>query len=175
MFPIQSKTMFQAKSYIQYNSLKLTFLKISTQFFSRLRNSGFKKIWLRKHFSILKYEDHQKLMEDSHFFDSEYQVVLETEAEGLMVQDFKIILEQESPLTTMKINPSFQGAKTPDIPGTKDLSPAGPLTICGGMISGYPSYSYIQESGSLCKIHICLNNLSKDQFVRLLQRLPPLG
>ena len=52
-------------------------------------------------------------------------------------------------MTRMKINPSFPGDKTPDIPGTKDLSPAGPLTICGGTISGYPSYSYVQESGSL--------------------------
>ena len=79
-------------------------------------------------------------MEDSHFSDPEYQVVLETEAEGLMVRDFERILERERPMTRMKINPSFPGEKTPDIHGTKDLSPAGPLTIRGGTLSGYPSY-----------------------------------
>ena len=34
----------EIKSYIRYNSLKLTFLKKRTQFFSRLRNRGFKKV-----------------------------------------------------------------------------------------------------------------------------------
>jgi hypothetical protein len=48
----------------------------------------------------------KKLMEDSHCSDPEFQVVLETEAEGLMVRDFKRILEQESPMTRMKINRS---------------------------------------------------------------------
>ena len=88
-------------------------------------------------------------MEDSHFSDPEYQVVLETEAEGLMVRDSERILERASPETRLKINLMFQATKTPDFPGTKDLSPAGPLTICGGTISGYPSYSYVQESGFL--------------------------
>ena len=38
-------------------------------------------------------------MEDSHFSDPESQVVLETEAEGLMARDLEGILEQESPGT----------------------------------------------------------------------------
>ena len=50
----------------------------------------------------------------------------------------------------MKINPTFRAAKIPDFHRTKDLSPAGPLTIRGGTISGYPSYTYVQESGSHC-------------------------
>ena len=40
----------EIKRYIRYNSLKLSFLKIRTQFFSRLRNRGFKKLWLRRIF-----------------------------------------------------------------------------------------------------------------------------
>ena len=80
-------------------------------------------------------------------------MVLETEAEGLMVRDSERILERESSKTRLKINPTFQAAKTPDFPGTKDMYPAGPLTICGGTISGYPSFSYLQESGSLPKEH----------------------
>ena len=66
-----------------------------------------------------------------------------------MVRDFERILERESPMTRMKINPSFPGKKIPDIPGTQDLSPAGPLTISGGTISGYPRKSYVQDIGSL--------------------------
>ena len=87
MFPVPSYVLGEIKIYIQYNLLKLTFLKIRTQFFSRLRNCVFKKVWLRKHFSILKYENHQKLMEDSHYSDPEFQVVLETEVESLVIWD----------------------------------------------------------------------------------------
>ena len=58
-------------------------------------------------------------------------MVLETEVEGLMVQDSERILERESPETRLKINLMFQANKPPDFHGTKDLSPAGPLTICG--------------------------------------------
>ena len=47
-------------------------------------------------FSVLKYEDRQKLMEDSYFSDPKSQVVLETEAEDLMARDLEGILEQES-------------------------------------------------------------------------------
>ena len=90
---IKNYVLGEIKRYIRYNSLKLSFLKIRTQFFSRLRNRGFKKVWLRILFSILKYEDCQKLMEDSHFSYPESQVVLETEAEGLMVWDLEGILE----------------------------------------------------------------------------------
>ena len=43
----------ELKRYIRYNSLKLSFLKIGTMLFSRLRNRGFKKIWLRKQFATL--------------------------------------------------------------------------------------------------------------------------
>ena len=58
----------------------------------------------------------------------------------------------------MKINPTFQAAKIPDFHGTKTLSPAGPLTICGGTISGCPSYSYVQESDSLFSTEITIVN-----------------
>ena len=77
-------------------------------------------------------------MEDSHFSDPEYQVVLETEAEGLMVQDSERILERESPEMRMQFVPMFLADKTSDLPGTKDLSLAGPPTILGGTLSGYP-------------------------------------
>ena len=59
---IKNYVLGELKRYIRYNSLKLTFLKIRTKFFSRLRNRGFKKVWLRKHFATLKYEDREKLM-----------------------------------------------------------------------------------------------------------------
>ena len=59
---IKNYVLGELKRYIRYNSLKLSFLKIRTRFFSRLRNRGFKKIWLRKHFATLKYEDREKLM-----------------------------------------------------------------------------------------------------------------
>ena len=86
-FLIASKTTYELKRYIRYNSLKLTFLKIRTLFFSRLRNRGFKKIWLRKQFATLKYEDREKLMlekvPDSTFSHSACQIVLEKKAESL--------------------------------------------------------------------------------------------
>ena len=59
---IKNYVLGELKRYIRYNSLKITFLKIRTEFFSRLRNRGFKKIWLRKHFATLKYENREKLM-----------------------------------------------------------------------------------------------------------------
>ena len=77
---------------------------------------------MRKHFSILKDEDRQKLMEDSHFSDPEYQVVLETEAEGLMVRDSERIMERESLETRLKMNLMFR-AKLPVL---------GPLAIPSG-------------------------------------------
>ena len=49
----------------------------------------------------------------------------------------------------MKINPSFLSDRAPDINGTKDLFPVGPLTIIGGTISGSPSKSTIQDVGAL--------------------------
>ena len=36
---------------------KLTYLKIRTQYFLRLRNGGFKKVWLRKQFATRPFED----------------------------------------------------------------------------------------------------------------------
>jgi len=41
---IKNYVLGELKRYIRYNSLKLTFLKIRTKFFSRLRNRGFKKV-----------------------------------------------------------------------------------------------------------------------------------
>ena len=61
---IKNYVLGELKRYIRYNSLKLTFLKIRTKFFSRLRNRGFKKVWLRKHFSKLKNEDREMLIRE---------------------------------------------------------------------------------------------------------------
>ena len=86
---IKNYVLGELKRYIRYNSLKLTFLKIRTKFFSRLRNRGFKKVWLRKQFATLKYEDREKLMSekesDSSFSNSACQTLLEKEAESLKV------------------------------------------------------------------------------------------
>ena len=77
----------ELKRYIRYNSLKITFLKIRTKFFSRLRNRGFKKIWLKKQFATLKYEDREKLMtekrSDSSLSHSACQTLIEKKAESL--------------------------------------------------------------------------------------------
>ena len=102
---IKNYVLGEIKRYIRYNSLKLTFLKIRTQFFSRLRNHGFKKVWLRKHVSVVKYEDRQRLMADSQYSTPDFQVVLETEAESLVVRDSERILEQESPGTKVSLTP----------------------------------------------------------------------
>ena len=86
---IKNYVLGELKRYIRYNSLKLSFLKIRTKFFSRLRNRGFKKVWLRKQFATLKYEDREKLMcekeSDSSFSNSACQTLLEKEAESLKV------------------------------------------------------------------------------------------
>ena len=81
---IKNYVLGELKRYIRYNSLKalkVTFLKIRTKFFSRLRNRGFKKVWLRRHFATLKYEDREKLMakidSDSSSSHPEFQMVLE--------------------------------------------------------------------------------------------------
>jgi len=96
-------------------------------------------------------------MEDSHFSDPESQVVLETEAEGLMARDLEGTLEQESPGTQTKSFPVFP----PDLPGTKSLFPAGPPIRLGGTLSGYP-HLHVQENGSLySKDIIHVNQVSK--------------
>ena len=77
----------ELKRYMRYNSLKLTFLKIRTRFFSRLRNRDFKKVWLTKHSATLKYEYREKLMMEkephSSFSHPASQIVLEKEVESL--------------------------------------------------------------------------------------------
>ena len=88
-------------------------------------------------------------MEDSHFSDPEYQVVLETEAEDLMVQDSERILERETPETRKKLVPTFLADPIPDLPGTKDVSPAGPPTILGGTLAGLKCYYTVQGPGLL--------------------------
>ena len=86
---IQNYVLGELKRYVRYTLLKPSFLKIRTKFFSRLRNRGFKKVWLRKQFATLKYEDREKLMtekeSDSLFSHSVCQIVLEKEAENLKV------------------------------------------------------------------------------------------
>ena len=140
---IKNYVLGKIKRYIRYNSLKLSFLKIRTQFFSRLRNHGFKKLWLRRIFSVLKYEDRQKLMEDSHCSDPESQVVAETEAEGLMVKDLEQILEETLGIRA-KIVPVFR----PDLPRAKPLPAVGPPTFLGGTLSGHPFFN-VQVNDSL--------------------------
>ena len=69
-----------------------------------------------------------------------------------MVQDLETTLELESPETRMKLVPMFLVDPIPDLPGTKDLSPARPPTILGGTLSGLPCYYNAQESGLLILI-----------------------
>ena len=83
-------------------------------------------------------------MEDSYFSNPESQVVLETEAEGLMAQGLEGVLEQESLCTRMKLVPVLPA----DLPGTKTLFTAGPPIRLGGTLSVNP-YCNVQESGSL--------------------------
>ena len=133
---IKNYVLGELKRYIRYNSLKLTFLKIRTKFFSRLRNRGFKKVWLRKHFATLKYEDREKLMaikdSDSSSSHPEFQMVLEKEAEGLKI--LRSRLADKFP---------YQTDSNRDIDGNKTLFPMETNRGLGGTISGL--YYNLQE------------------------------
>ena len=85
---IKNYVLGELKRYNRYNSQKLSFFKIRTKLYSRLRNRGFEKVWLRKHFATLKYEDRDKLMKEkepdsSSFSHPACQIVLEKEAKSL--------------------------------------------------------------------------------------------
>ena len=141
---IKNYVLGELKRYIRYNSLKLTFLKIRTKFFSRLRNRGFKKVWLRKHFATLKYEDREKLMaikdSDSSSSHPEFQMVLEKEAGCL--KTLRSRLADKFP---------YQTDSNQDIEGNKTLFPMETNRGLGGTISGL--YCNLQEIQSkLCNI-----------------------
>ena len=125
---IKNYVLGELKRYIRYNSLKLTFLKIRTKFFSRLRNRGFKKVWLRKHFATLKYEDRKKLLakkeSDSSSSHPEFQMVLEKEAESLKISRSR--LADKNP---------YHNDNILDINGDKTLFPMEPNRGLGGTIS----------------------------------------
>ena len=135
----------EIKRYIKYNSLKLTFLKIRMQFFSRLRNRGFKKVWLRKTFSTFQYEDRPKLMKNSHCPIPEFQMVPETEVANLIVRDSERILK-ESLRPRLNFNPSFTDGVIPDRRGTETLVPEVPLILGGGTTSGCRSNTIVQDN-----------------------------
>ena len=143
---IKNYVLGELKRYIRYNSLKITFLKIRTKFFSRLRNRGFKKVWLRKHFATLKYEDREKLMakidSDSSSSHPEFQMVLEKEAESLKIRRSR--LADKFP---------YQTDSNQDIDGNKTLFPMEPNRGLGSTISGL--YGNLQELQSKpCNIEI---------------------
>ena len=106
-------------------------------FFSRLRNRGFKKIWLRKKFATLKYEDREKLMTekepDSSFSHSACQIVLEEKAESLKVKRSRLA----DPCLSHNDNT------------TKNLFPMETHRIKRGMFSGH----YNQEVQMLSPQH----------------------
>ena len=125
---IKNYVLGELKRYIRYNSLKLTFLKIRTRFFSRLRNRGFKKVWLRKHFATLKYEDREKLMmekePDSSLSHPACQIVLEKEAESL--KNTRSLLADTVPYQNDRL----------DINRMMNVFPMEPHRPIGGTISG---------------------------------------
>ena len=129
---IKNYVLGELKRYIRYNSLKLTFLKIRTKFFSRLRNRGFKKVWLRKHFATLKYEDREKLMakkeSDSSSSHPEFQMVLEKEVESLKI--LRSRLADKFP---------YHNDNNLDIDGNKTLFPMEPNRGLGGTCLLYTS------------------------------------
>ena len=76
-------------------------------------------------------------MEDSHLSHPEYQIMLEAEAEKLMIQNQERFLEEKRRLIKTQTSLSFPNDRAfTDINGTKDLFPMGPPTITGGTISG---------------------------------------
>jgi len=125
---IKNYVLGEIKRYIRYNSLKLTFLKTRTKLFSRLRNRGFKKVWLRKTFSMVQYEDRSKFMHCSHSTIPEFQVVPETEVENLVVRDSERILK-ESGYPRLNFNPGSNKMHTENRLGTDTLVPLDPLTL----------------------------------------------
>jgi len=143
---IKNYVLGELKRYIRYNSLKLTFLKIRTKFFSRLRNRGFKKVWLRKHFATLKYEDREKLMaikdSDSSSSHPEFQMVLEREAGCL--KTLRSRLADKFP---------YQTDSNRDIDGNKTLFPMEPNRGLGGTISGL-CYNLQELQCKPCNIEI---------------------
>ena len=141
---IKNYVLGELKRYIRYNSLTLTFFKIRTKFFSRLRNRGFKKVWLRKHFAQLKYEDRETLMvekePDSSPSHPEFQMVLEKEAGCL--KTLRSRLADKFP---------YQTDSNQDIEGNKTLFPMETNRGLGGTISGL--HCNLQEIQSkLCNI-----------------------
>jgi len=142
---IKNYVLGEIKRYIRYNSLKITFLKTRTKFFSRLRNRGFKKVWLRRIFSLVQYEDRSKLMHSSHSTIPEFQVVPETEAESLVVRDSERILK-ESGYPRLCFNPGSNEMHTENRLGPNILVPQDPLTLGGGTISTDPSNIFVRNS-----------------------------
>ena len=127
---IKNYILGELKRYIRYNSLKLTFLKIRTKFFSRLRNRGFKKVWLKKQFSKLKYENREMLMNrpDSDCSRPDFQMVLEKEAEDLKTS--RNLLADKAPYQTDFLQDNQ------DIRKGLNLILMEPNRGIGGMISG---------------------------------------
>ena len=126
---IKNYVLGELKRYIRYNSQKLSFLKIRTKLFSRLRNCGFKKVWLRKHFATLKYEDRDKLMKEkepdsSSFSHPACQIVLEKEAKSL--KNTRSLLADTVPYQNDRL----------DINGMMNVFPMEPHRPIGGTISG---------------------------------------
>ena len=148
---IKNYVLGELKRYIRFNSLKLSFLIIRTLVFSRLRNRGFKKIWLRKQFAVLKYEDREKLLVekelDSTFSHSACQIVLEKKAESLR----------------MKINRLADPCLSHNDNTTNNLFPMEPNQIKRGMFSGH----YNQEVQTLS-----LQQQSIDASNVVIQGLP---
>ena len=142
---IKNYVLGEIKRYIRFNSLKLTFLKIRTKLFSRLRNRGFKKVWLRKTFRLVQYEDRSKLLNNSQKTLPDFQVVTETEAESLVVQDSERIL-RENGIPRLCFNPGFKEVLKENRLGTDILVPLDPLISGGGTISTGPSNFCVRNS-----------------------------
>ena len=101
-----------------------------TKFFSRLRNRGFKKVWLKKQFSKLKYENREMLMNrpDSDCSRPDFQMVLEKEAEDLKTS--RNLLADKVPYQTDFLQDNQ------DIRKGLNLILMEPNRGIGGMISG---------------------------------------
>ena len=142
---IKNYVLGEIKRYIRYNSLKITFLKTRTKFFSRLRNRGFKKVWLRRTFSMVQYEDRSKLMHGSLSTKPDFQVVAETEVENLVVRDSERILK-ESGYPRLNFNPGSKDMLKEIRHGTNIPVPMDPLTIGGGTISNDSRNVFVRNS-----------------------------
>jgi hypothetical protein len=94
---------------------------------------------------LVQYEDRSKLLNNSQKTLPDFQVVTETEAESLVVQDSERIL-RENGIPRLCFNPGSKKVHRKSRRGTDSLVPQDPLILGGGTISTGPSNFFVRNS-----------------------------